>query len=193
LQTTTWRCPANICDSSHERFCGAHSGSAGCWTIRDPYFADAVGIPDWYHASEHVRDAAKILFPNGSERIREWTDEALGQLRHHGGEGLVTWLQPQLTGLRTKKRKVLTALLGYFQSRLGITDDPTHRKHDCQIGTGMFESTPKQLVGLRLKGSGMHWSPAGASAITALRAHNLNNNRHNLWKTLYIPKSTTTI
>ena len=50
----------------------------------------------------------------------------------------------------------------------------------------MIESTAKQLVGIRLKGPGMHWSPLGASAITALRAHNINYNWHQLWKTLVI-------
>jgi hypothetical protein len=44
----------------------------------------------------------------------------------------------------------------------------------------MIESTAKQLVALRLKGPGMHWSPHGATAITALRAQDLNGH----WKTL---------
>lgn len=35
-------------------------------------------------------------------------------------------------------------------------------------------STAKNLVGILLKGPGMHWSPHGATAITALRAQNLN-------------------
>lgn len=46
------------------------------------------------------------------------------------------------------------------------------------MGTGMMEATCKQLVGVRLKGPGMHWSEAGAFAITALRATELNGDWH---------------
>ena len=48
----------------------------------------------------------------------------------------------------------------------------------------MIESTAKQLVGIRLKGPGMHWSHDGATAITALRAQDLNDLWHTFWKTL---------
>lgn len=76
--------------------------------------------------------------------------------------------------------------MGYFRCRVGLTAYPTYRENKWQIGSGMIESTAKQLVGIRLKGPGMHWSPAGASAITALRAHNINNNWHTVWKNLVL-------
>ena len=46
----------------------------------------------------------------------------------------------------------------------------------------MIAFTAKQLIEIRLKGPGVYWSPAGVSAITALRAHNINNNGHALRK-----------
>ena len=71
-------------------------------------------------------------------------------------------------------------------SRVGLTEYRTYRDNKWQIGSGMIESTAKPLVGTRLKGPGVYWSPAGASAITALRTHNINNNWHALWKNLVI-------
>ena len=53
-----------------------------------------------------------------------------------------------------------------------------------QIGGGMIESTAKQLVGLRLKGPGTHWSEHGALAVTTRRANDLNGHWHHLWSTL---------
>ena len=111
--------------------------------------------------------------------VKPWGDNAMELLRTKGGEGLLDWLQPQLSGLLGRKRKAMNSLPGYFRSRVGLTDYPVYRENNRQIGSGMFESTAKQLVGIRLKGPGMHWSPAGASAVTALRAHN-NNTWHNL-------------
>ena len=160
-------------------------GGEWCWGIHDKYFADASGILDWYHASEHVWDCAKIL-RSGQEAVNAWVAESLELLRHKGGEGLLEWLSAQLKGLRGKKRNALNSLLGYFRSRVGLTAYPIYRENEWQIGSGMIESTAKQLVGIRLKGPGMHWSPAGASAITALRAHNINNNWHSVWKSLVL-------
>ncbi len=74
--------------------------------------------------------------------------------------------------------------MNYVQPRLDRTDDPAYRARDWQVGSGMIESTAKQLVGLRLKGPGMHWSEAGALAVTALRAQDLNGRWHQLWNTL---------
>lgn len=160
-------------------------GGDWCWGIQDRYFADSIGILDWYHASEHVWDCGKQLHCD-PQQVRTWVDEGLSLLRSKGGDGLVEWLQSQLSKLRGKKREALNSLLGYFRSRVGITDYHIYRDHNWQIGSGMIESTAKQLVGIRLKGPGMHWSPLGASAITALRAHNINNNWHSLWKNLNI-------
>ena len=52
------------------------------------------------------------------------------------------------------------------------------------IGTGMMESTGKQLVARRMQGCGMHWSRDGATVITALRAEDLNGHWHQLWAQL---------
>lgn len=49
------------------------------------------------------------------------------------------------------------------------------------------------LVGLRIKGLGMHWSPLGATAVTALRTHNLVDNWYTRWNSLMIPKYTSNI
>lgn len=159
----------------------AADGGDWCWTIRQTYFADASGVLDWYHASEHVWACGKLLHP---ENASAWVDEALELLRDEGGTGLVVWLQAERSRFRRKKRKALDALLKYIQPRLDLTDYPAYRAAGWQIGTGMIESTAKQLVGVRLKGPGMHWSPHGATAITALRAQDLNGAWHTFWRNL---------
>lgn len=65
-------------------------------------------------------------------------------------------------------------------------NDPLYRSRGWQIGTGMIESTGKQLVGQRLKGPGMHWTEQGALAVTALRAIDLNHQWHNFWNHLVL-------
>jgi hypothetical protein len=163
----------------------AADGGDWCWDIHARYFPDAAGILDWFHATEHVWDAAHALHSE-VENARAWADEALGQLRCHGGQGLVEWLKDQRPQYRGRKRQAIENLRNYIEPRIWQTDYPRYRDADWQIGTGMIESTAKQLVGVRLKGPGMHWTERGALAITALRAHDLNNHWHSFWNSLIL-------
>lgn len=161
----------------------AADGGDWCWDIHARYFPDATGVLDWFHASEHVWDAAHALHAD-SKTARVWADEALGHLSHHGGQGLVDWLKDQSSHYRRRKRQAIEDLCNYIEPRIWQTDYPRYRAADWQIGTGMIESTAKQLVGVRLKGPGMHWTERGALAITALRAHDLNHHWHSFWNSL---------
>lgn len=161
----------------------AADGGEWCWTIQQACFADATGVLNWYHASEHVWACGKTLHGE-KESARPWVDDALGRLRHQGGKGLLNWLLEQRVSREGPSLTALDSLINYIQPRLDRTDYPTFRSNDWQIGTGMIESTVKQLVGIRLKGPGMHWSPLGATAITALRAQDLNGVWHSFWNQL---------
>jgi hypothetical protein len=163
----------------------AADGGDWCWDIHQRYFSDATGILDWFHVSEHLWATAHVLHPE-TNAAKSWVEEASGVLRYRGGSGLVDWLADQLPGLRRAKRQSLIKLQGYLQPRIWQMDYPRYRAANWQIGTGMIESTAKQLVALRLKGPGMHWTEAGAVAVTALRAHNLNDHWHSFWKNLQL-------
>lgn len=166
-------------------------GGDWCWTIQALYFSDATGILDWYHASEHVWATAHALFTEQNAATC-WADQALALMRDEGGEGLFAWLAPQLAGRRGKARQALKNLINYIRTKQHLMDYPNYRKADWPIGSGMIESTGKQLVGLRLKGPGMHWTEAGALAITALRATDLNGDWHPFWNALTLTKRTAT-
>ncbi|MCA9071990.1 MAG: hypothetical protein KDA84_23845 [Planctomycetaceae bacterium] len=159
-------------------------GGEWCWSIRENDFA-AEGILDWYHASEHVWACGKLLHRD-PEETKTRVDQALGRLGEQGGRALWSWLKEQRPKSRGKKRKALDKLLRYLGSRKEITDYPRYRKNEWQIGSGMIESTARQLVGQRLKGPGMHWAPEGATAVTALRAQRINQVWHQFWKQLHL-------
>jgi hypothetical protein len=163
----------------------AADGGDWCWSISNRYFADAAGILDWYHASEHVWDCAKALHPQETA-AQAWADQALALMRDEGGWGLLRWLLTLRETLQGEELTSLDSLINYVQPRQDRMDYPTYRRHDWQIGTGMIESTAKQLVAQRLKGAGMQWSEWGALAMTALRAQSLNRHWHRFWETLVL-------
>jgi hypothetical protein len=161
----------------------AADGADWCWEIRARYFGDATGILDWYHVSEHIWATGHALHADAGA-AHNWVDEALKRLREQGGRSVISWLEHQRQSFRRQKRTNLLRLRAYLELRAHLQDYPRYRQKGWQIGTGMIESTAKQLVGVRLKGPGMHWTEAGALAITALRAQDLNGRWHAFWNSL---------
>lgn len=160
----------------------AADGADWCWEGQATFFSAATGVLDWYHASEHVWDAARGVCPADP---KSWAGPALDHLHDGGGTALLDWLREQPATADTEAaRSALEKLIGYVAHRVDRMDYPAYRQRGWQIGTGMIESTCKQLVGLRLKGPGMHWSESGALAMTALKATDLNGDWHSFWKSL---------
>jgi len=178
-----WRLACRCGDVEAEEKLFAADGGAWCWDIQARYFSDATGILDGYHVSEHVWDAAKLVAPDHSD---DWAHEALDHLHDGGGAALLAWLAPQIGLRRGAGRTALENLQTYLAGQRDHVDDPAYRQRGWPIGTGRMESSCKQLVGVRLKGPGMHWTEAGALAVTALKATDLNGQWHSFWNTLIL-------
>ena len=167
---------------AEEKFFAA-DGADWCWAIQDRHFADAEGILDWYHATEHVWECAKELHADPL-KMKAWAEAAVSHLWEKGGTGLLAELLSSRASPEAPLPAPIQSLVNYVQPRLRWMDYPPHREQGHAIGTGLMEATVKQLVAQRLKGCGMHWSRAGATAITALRSADLNGHWHQTWKTL---------
>lgn len=178
-----WRlaCRCGYQEATEKLF--AADGAAWCWEIQARHFSDAVGILDWYHVSEHVWSAAKLFAPDSPDN---WAHAALSQLHDGGGSALLAWIAPQIGPRRGTGRAALEALQAYLAGQQDHLDYPTYRQRGWPIGTGRMESSCKQLVGVRLKGPGMHWTEAGALAVTALKAIDLNGHWQNFWNNLLL-------
>ena len=155
-------------------------GGTWCNTVAEMYFKDATRILDWYHLSEHVWAAGRALYPQEKAAGR-WVDECLGHLHDSSGIGLLRHPERSRAVRPAAEQSVLDGLIGYLRPRVGHTDYVDYRAAGYVIGSGMMESTCKQVVGQRLKGPGMQWSEAGAVAMAALVAHRLNSTWDRFW------------
>jgi hypothetical protein len=156
-------------------------GGSWCDSIARLYFKDAIRILDWYHLSEHVWQAGRLLYADNEKGAGAWVDECMDRLHDSSGIGLLLHLERCLKARGAGAAEALEPLLAYLRPRLAITDYVDYRKADYVIGSGMMESSCKQVVGQRLKGSGMQWSEEGALAMTALVAHRLNGTLEAFW------------
>ena len=126
-------------------------------------------ILDWYHASQHLHDYAKKLYPQDAQAQVAWAKQAKDVLYERGGTALLTHLRQQPVPGEAQVADELRKLVGYFEGNEHRTDYPSYRSHGWDIGSGPTEAACK-IVGARLKGSGMRWLEAGAAQVAPLRA-----------------------
>ena len=70
--------------------------------------------------------------------------------------------------------------LGYFENNAPRLRYKWFRSRGLFTGSGLVEAGCKAVIGQRLKQSGMRWTVAGASAITALRCHYASSTWENI-------------
>jgi hypothetical protein len=156
-------------------------GGSWCNTVAEMYFKDATRILDWYHLSEHVWAAGRQLYPEDDAGAQRWVSSCLTHLHDSSGIGLLRHLERSRKVRAACGQAVIDELIGYVRPRVAMTDYVEYRAAGYVIGSGMMESTCKQLVSQRLKGPGMQWSERGALAMTALVAHRLNGTWDRFW------------
>jgi hypothetical protein len=145
-------------------------GAAWIWRLADTYFPDRLQIVDWYHACQHLAQAAQALFPAQAAQQSAWLDDRTADL----------WaghLQPIIDALQ---QAGLAEASTYFQTHQARMRYPEFRDLDLPIGSGAVESEVKQFKA-RLAGPGMRWSRPAAQRMLLIRAAVLDNSFDRRW------------
>jgi hypothetical protein len=134
-------------------------------------------IVDYYHAAEHLHEAARAAL--GKDSPESWAladqlkdglwdgqiDQVIATLKSHS-ERLGP---PQESDGPDHPRRVLANNVGYFQAHQRQMDYPTYRAKGWPIGSGVAESGVK-LFNKRVKGTEQFWNPPQVESILSLRA-----------------------
>lgn len=122
-------------------------------------------ILDVYHSSSYLETVMVAL---------DWSDARRSAERFAWLEGLWAardWLQlhlpEKINPAWTPEAKTAVA---YLRSRVQMMDYPIYKKRGWPIGSGQIEGMNKQVIGGRMKNSGMRWSRLGAHGMANLRA-----------------------
>jgi len=159
-------------------------GDGAPWIRTEYYrhFGRATFIIDWYHASEHVWDCGKKLFGEGTQATERWVKKRLDWLWEGWTRKLMEDLKKQGKKYRTDKRETIESLYRYISANEEQMRYDVFRAKGCDIGSGSVEGACKNVVGKRLKQSGMIWSRLGSSSVLALRVTWLNDRWEQLWQ-----------
>jgi hypothetical protein len=145
-------------------------GAAWVWSVAEDVCPDACQIVDWFHAVQHLAEAANTLFPddNDTAKRQRWLNTHKDYLALGNIAPIIQALQPH------------PDLAAYFQTHQRRMNYLEFRENGFPIGSGTVESAVKQFK-LRLTGTGMRWNPANAQRMLIIRAAVLGKDFHALW------------
>jgi hypothetical protein len=156
-------------------------GAAWIWNIASSKFPEATQIVDLFHAREHLHDLARQLEFMLGDSKDAWLAARLEDLDYGCIDGITTAARTYpLAGV---KKDELDTALGYFEHNAPRMRYHWFRQCGLFVGSGVVEAACKTVIGQRLKLSGMHWTTAGAGAITTLRCQQASRPQDRIWPT----------
>lgn len=145
-------------------------GAEWIWNLAADYFPDAVQIVDWYHATQHLAQAAEALHPHDEPAAQRWQHDR----RHHLYLGEIQRLTEPLD------QAGLVSHAHYFHTHQRRMQYQAFHEDGYPIGSGTVESGIKRFKH-RLTGPGMRWSRPAAHRMLVIRAAIMSDNFDNLW------------
>jgi hypothetical protein len=150
-----------------------------------------VEIVDWFHLKDKVWETAEVLYGSREHwATRNWAEQKLDQLWNGDVLSVVRALH-QLECQRKQKGKrqqraldAIHTLTHYLTENQTRMDYPRYRRRGWPIATGDVESACKNVVGARMKRSGMQWRKKSAAPLLHVRAEFLSRRWDKNWKQL---------
>lgn len=148
-------------------------GARGFWRLFEQSFAQvAVGVLDFYHAAQHLWQAAEAYGHTIPGRTpQQWFERLRHQLRHGYVQHIVQEFGRLLKYNSTPEaaKPVLKRVRHYLGTHSAHLQYRQFNKLGFPMGSGMVESACKWLITQRFKGTGMRWSESGFNHLLHLR------------------------
>ena len=155
-------------------------GAAWVWNLKDDRFAAAHGLLDFYHASQHLWEVGRGLWPKEEKKVGAWVEPRRHQLRH-GRERMVLGEMARLKKRRGAAGKLLAREQHYFASHAGRMNYQEVARRGWPIGSGAVESACRQKQ-CRFKRAGQFWTRRGLRDLLALDEARRNHHWAQLWQ-----------
>lgn len=150
------------------------------WAQSEPCFSDFDWLLDFYHASEHLSEAAENLFGKKSKEARSWYVKWKRKLKREENavEGLIRSINYRLKQRRLSatRRSAAEKERNFFVNNRDKMNYAIYVEMGCPIGSGPVEAACKTIVKQRMGRSGMRWNHESGGNILNLRV--LTNSDH---------------
>lgn len=158
-------------------------GATWIWNLVQDYFYNSHQVVDWFHAKEHLANAARLICGEDSSALKRWLKKQAKNLFQGHAERVaktITDAVEQHPGLDEDLMKEA----GYFENNKRRMNYLDLRSGGWLIGSGTVESGAKQFKG-RFSGAGMRWSRNGAENLLPIRAAIMSKRFDSRWRAVY--------
>jgi hypothetical protein len=148
-------------------------GALWIWDVAEDVCPDGQQVVDWFHAVEHLSEAAHALYPNDADakKRKRW-------LKTHKEHLYMGRIHKIIAGLHQRDRADLALYFERHQRRMQYLE---FRENGLPIGSGTVESGVKQYK-QRLCGTGMRWNSDNAQRMLVIRSASLSDEFDDLWR-----------
>jgi hypothetical protein len=155
-------------------------GAVWIWNQAGVHFGQSRQLVDWYHAKQHLAEAARLLKGEGTLAYTRWLNSRETALYQGHAERIAGELE-QAIPAKPEGGDDLRREAGYFRQHQWRMNYLEMREEDWVIGSGMVEGGAKRYQA-RLCGPGMRWRRQGAEHITAVRTAILSRRFDDRWQ-----------
>jgi hypothetical protein len=145
-------------------------GAVWIWNQAALHFGDSLQVVDWYHAKQHLTEAARLLKGEGSPAFSRWLNSRSTLLY----QGQAARIADELDKAAATADNALAREASFFRNHHLRMNYLELREGAWLIGSGMVESGAKQFKA-RFAGPGMRWSRQGAQNLLPIRSAILSN------------------
>lgn len=155
-------------------------GAVWIWNQAAIHFGKSRQLVDWYHAKQHLAEAARLFKGEGTPAYTLWFNSRETTLYQGHAERIACELA-QATPAKSESAEDLQREAGYFRQHQQRMNYLEMREEDWIIGSGMVEGGAKRYQA-RLCGPGMRWSRKGVENLTPVRTAILSDRFTERWQ-----------
>ena len=155
-------------------------GARDLWRFFQRKYPDAIHVVDFFHVCEHLSNLSNLLF-NDPSQAKAWYKKYRTILKEDPKGAAKMIRAARYRRSLINESPDIESEIKYLQHNRKRMNYFKLRQKKLPIGSGVVEAACKNLIGARMKKSGMRWSIDGGQTVLTLRSIILSNRWEKFW------------
>ncbi|MDP2968653.1 MAG: hypothetical protein Q8P64_05540 [Deltaproteobacteria bacterium] len=155
-------------------------GARELWRYFRRKYLNAIHVVDFFHVCEHLSKLSQLFFQGPSD-AKAWYKKHRTILKEDPSGASKVIRAARYRRSITKENPEIEAEIKYLQHNRKRMNYFELRQKNLPIGSGVVEAACKNLIGARMKKSGMRWTIDGGQTVLTLRSLILSNRWEEFW------------
>ena len=155
-------------------------GARDLWLFFRKKYPNAIHVVDFFHVCEHLSRLSELFFKDPSD-AKAWYEKQRTILKEDPNGAAKVIRAVRYRRGKAKENPEIESELKYLQRNRKRMNYFELQQNKLPIGSGVVEAACKNLIGARMKKSGMRWTIDGGQTVLTLRSLILSNRWEQFW------------